>query len=79
MAALSDSWLAAAAGTVAMTISSSSHEPRSLSPSPLPPLPLPLMPPLRPPALLLHFLPGAADRVVVGAANMAGVVGVVGV
>ena len=48
-----------------MTISSSSHEPRSLSPSPLPPLPLPLMPPLRPPALLLHFLPGAADRVVV--------------
>jgi len=64
---------------VAMTISSSSHEPRSLSPSPLRALPLPLMPPLRPPALLLHFLPGAADRVVVGAANMAGVVGVVGV
>jgi hypothetical protein len=72
------------ARAVAMTISSSSHEPRSLSPSPLPPLPLPLYyrsitadaaAPTTGAASCYSTSSrgaGAADRVVVGAANIDG-------
>ena len=82
MAALSDSWLAAAAGSGDDDLE---LQPRASLPVAIATAAAAFTADAAAPttgaatALLLHFLPGAADRVVVGAANMAGVVGVVGV